>query len=146
MPDEQEPKEKKIIIDEDWKSQIEAEREAVRKEEEAKKSAAPEPSPEADRPLPPPNLTYLASSLYLQGMIALGLLPNPVSDNPEVQINLAKHSIDMLQVLYEKTEGNRSAEETEELDTMLHELRMAYVSVQQGKDKGNDEGGMMKEE
>ena len=140
MPDEQEPKEKKIIIDEDWKSQVEAEREAVRKEEEARKSAAPKPPPEADRPLPPPNLTYLASSLYLQGMIALGLLPNPVSDKPEVQINLAKHTIDMLQVLYEKTEGNRSAEETEELNTMLHELRMGYVAVQQGKEEEKDEG------
>ena len=135
MPDEQEPKEKKIIVDEDWKSQVEAERETARKEEEAGQSAAPKPPPDAELPLPPPNLTYLASSLYLQGMVALGLLPNPLSDKPEVEIDQARHMIDTLQMLYEKTEGNRTEQETKELDIMLHELRMACVSVQQGEDE-----------
>lgn len=140
MPDEEEPKEKKIIVDEDWKSQVEAEKEAAGKEEEAKVSAPPEPPADADRPLPPPNLTSLASGLYLQGTVALGLLPNPLSDKPEVRINQAKHMIDTLELLYEKSEGNRTPEETNELDTMLHELRLAYVSVQQGKEKRKDEG------
>ena len=79
--------------------------------------------------LPPPSLTYLASTLYLQGAIGLGLLPNPVSGKSELQLPHAKHAIDTLQVLQEKTEGNRTPEESEEIEAMLHQLRMAFVQM-----------------
>ena len=126
-----EPKEeKKIIIDEDWKSRVEAEREAAREAQESADRPADQPSA-ATAPLPPPSLTFLASNLYLQGMIALGLLPSPGSDKPEVHLDQAKHSIDLLDILYHKTEGNRTPEETKEMDTVLHELRLSYVAVQQ---------------
>ena len=132
MSDEQDP-EKKIFIDEDWKSQVEAEKEAASRQPESADDAQAE-SPAG--PLPPPDLTFLSSSLYLQGMISLGLLPNPATDKPEPHLPQARHTIDMLQMLQEKTEGNRTPEETEEFDRILHELRMAYVAVQQ---KGNAE-------
>lgn len=118
-------KEKKIFIDEDWKSQVQAEKESAEQEPAADK----EPSDTAG-PLPPANLTVLASSLYLQGMIALGLLPGPGSDKPEVHLDQAKHTIDMLQMLQEKTEGNRTPEESRELERMVHESRLAFVEVQ----------------
>ncbi len=140
--DPQEKKtEKKIIVDEDWKSQVEAEREAADQkaaeqeaaaEDSAEPSAATEPPADAEPPsrgpLPPPNLTFLASSLYLQGMISLGMLPNPATDEPQVDLDQAKHAIDTLQVLQEKTEGNRTPQETAEMETMLHELRLGYIS------------------
>ena len=132
MSDEPKP-EKKIIIDEDWKSQVEAEKEAASRQPESADNAQAE-SPAG--PLPPPDLTFLASSLYLQGMISLGLLPNPATDKPEAHLPQARHTIDMLQMLKEKTEGNRTDDETTELEKILHELRMAYVAVQQ---KGKDE-------
>lgn len=138
MPDEPTSHEKKIIVDEDWKSQVEAEREAARQAEgrqEAPAGAGPSPAP---GPLPPPDLTLLASTLYLQAMVALGVLPNPMSNKPQVQLEQAKHAIDTLQVLFDKTSGNRTPEETEAIDTMLHETRMAYVTV--------EERGMKKEE
>jgi len=131
MPDEPEGEQKKIIIDEDWKSQVEAEKEAaLREERSAKPRRARSPS-DAAGPLPPPDLTVLASSLYLQGMVMLGLLPTPGSDRPEVHLDRAQHTIDTLEMLWEKTEGNRTAEETKEIDRMLHELRLAYVEVQE---------------
>ncbi len=133
MTDQPEPEDKKIIVDEDWKNTVEAEKEAAGKAPPAAESAASEPSPQAD-PLPPPNLTFLASSLYLQGLFALGLLPGPEADKPQLHLEQAKHSVDMLQMLYEKTEGNRTPEETKELDTMLHELRLSYLAVQQKKE------------
>ena len=123
--------EKKIFVDEDWKSRIEAEKDAARKEQQAE-TAGQAPSASAPKgPLPPPDLTFLAGSLYLQGLVSLGLLPHPASDKPEVHLEQAKHTIDTLQMLHEKTEGNRTAEETNEIDTMIHELRLSYVGVQQ---------------
>jgi hypothetical protein len=121
--------EKKLVIDEDWKSQVEAEKEAARQAEQPAKAA--EPSAGARVPLPPADLAFLIGTLYIQGAMALGLLPNPVTKKAEIQLDQAKHSIDLLAVLQQKTEGNRTPEETGELDAVLHELRMAYVTVQQ---------------
>jgi hypothetical protein len=130
MPDDNEQDEKKIIIDEDWKSQVEAEKEAAAggQPQQARKS---DKEPESAEAFPPPTLTFLASTLYLQGAIAMGLLPNPISDKPAVQLNQARHAIDLLIMLQEKTQGNRTPEETGELEEMLHQLRMAFISVSQ---------------
>ncbi len=133
-------KEKKIIIDEDWKGKVQAEKEAAAREPQSPESAAAESAPaeslpDAAEPLPPPSLTFLASSLYLQGMVSLGLLPGPTSDKPQVHLEHAKHTIDTLQMLQEKTEGNRTPDETKEMDTMLHELRLSYIAVQQQGEK-----------
>jgi hypothetical protein len=43
----------------------------------------------------------------------------------------ARHAIDTVQMLYDKTQGNRTPEETEEFDRILHELRLSFVAVQQ---------------
>jgi hypothetical protein len=129
MPDDAENPPKKLIIDEDWKSQVEAEREAARDAEESAKPAEARPSGEARGPLPPPDLTFLVSTLYLQGAMALGLLPNPVTNKAEPQPDQAKHAIDLLAMLQQKTEGNRTPEESEELEAALHELRLTFVSI-----------------
>jgi hypothetical protein len=116
--------EKKLYVDEDWKSQVEAEKSAAA-EEKAEQGSAKRPA----EPLPPPSLTFLASTLYLQGAVAMGLLPSPLSDKPEVQLDRAKHAIDMLAMLQEKTAGNRTSDESMEIEEMLHQLRMAFVSI-----------------
>ena len=120
-----EPPDKKIIIDEDWKGKVEAERETLREQVDASKAG----EPRAESPMPPPSLTFLASSLYLQGAIALGLMPHPVSGKSEIHFTQARHAIDTLRVLQEKTEGNRTPEETEEIETMLHQLRLGFVEM-----------------
>ena len=121
--------EKKLVIDEDWKSQVEAEKEAARRGQQPAKPV--EPSAAARGPLPPADLAFLIGTLYIQGAMSLGLLPNPVTKKADVQLDQAKHSIDLLTVLQQKTEGNRTPEETGELEAVLHELRMAYITVQQ---------------
>lgn len=126
MTDETKDPEKKIIVDEDWKSQVEKEREAARKA-----AGGPEPATVPSEPqLPPPSLTYLASTLYLQGAIAMGLLPHPVSGKSETNLSQAKHAIDTLEILQQKTEGNRTADETAEIEAMLHQLRLTFVELQ----------------
>jgi hypothetical protein len=128
MTEEPQGTEKKIIVDEDWKTQVAAEKEALQKQsEEAVKTP---PADEAIN-LPPPSLTLLANSLYLQAAISLGLLPNPLSGKSEPSLAQAKHTIDMLDILQQKTEGNRTPDESEIIDEMLHQLRMAFVSVQE---------------
>ena len=131
MSAEPEGQEKKIIVDEDWKGKVQAEREAATRQKEPDQPQRAEPPADEAGPLPPPNLTFLASSLYLQGMVSLGLLPGPASDKPQVNLPQAKHAIDTLQMLQEKTEGNRTDDESKEIDTMLHELRLSFVAVQQ---------------
>jgi hypothetical protein len=137
--DANEKAEKKIIIDEGWKSQVEAEKEQLERkqqEQEASKPApeakaeASQPAAETDVPLPPPSLDFLASSLGMQAMIAMGLMPSPLTGKPEVHLNQAKHFVDTIAMLEEKTEGNRTPEETAVISNLLHELRMGFLAVQ----------------
>ena len=118
--------EKKIIVDEDWKSQVESEREAEKMSGEPAAADAAKPS---DVPLPPASLTYLATTLYFQATTSLGLMPDPATGKAEINLPLAKHFIDLLEVIQQKTEGNRTPEETEDLESMLHQLRMAFVQI-----------------
>ena len=124
-----EPQGKNIIIDEDWKSQVQAEKEAA---QEAAREKAPAEKPGRPKgPLPPPSLTLLTSSLGMQAMIAMGIIPNPVDNKLEADLEQAKHLVDTIQMLWEKTEGNRTADETATLNALLHELRMAYLAAQE---------------
>ena len=52
-----------------------------------------------------------------------------MTKKPNLELDQAKHVIDLLTMLEQKTEGNRSPEETAELDSTLHELRLAYVTI-----------------
>lgn len=122
--------EKKIIIDEDWKTQVEAER--AREKESPAETPEPKPAGKAkSAQLPPPSLTFLASTLYFQAMVGMGVLPNPMGDKVKLDLDSAKHAIDLLEILFEKTAGNRTEEETQVIDGMLHELRMAFLSLRQ---------------
>ena len=123
---------KKIIIDEDWKAKVEAEREALREKQEAAQAAGPaeKPATEARRPAPPASLAALIASLAFQATMSLGLVVDPKSGPPQPHLDEARHLIDMLQMLEEKTAGNRTPEEGQRLEYTLHDLRMAYVAVQ----------------
>lgn len=113
----------KIIVDEEWKSQVQREK--------AEAAAKSQSETAADDPvLPPPSLTSLAGSLSMQALAALGLLPDPLTGKTEVRLNRARHLIDTVNLLYEKTRDNLSEEEKRALEQMLHELRLAYVQVQ----------------
>ena len=62
----------------------------------------------------------------------LGLIPNPQTNQPEVNLDLARMFIDQLAMIREKTRGNLSTEETNVLRNALTNLQMAYVEVSQG--------------
>jgi hypothetical protein len=127
---EQNP-EKKIIIDEDWKSQVEAEKEAAKMMEEAEQTEPEtEPSPAGDAELPPPTFAGLVQTFAAQVLLALGQIPDPIEKKPVVRLGVARHFVDTLGLLEEKTKGNLSPEEAQLLEGTLHELRMACVAMQ----------------
>lgn len=127
----------RIIIDEDWKSQVQAEKEALAKQKESeavRQGAGPEAQkpPEAAHargPLPPATLPVLITTLATQALAMMGQIPLPGSDKPEVHLDEAKHFIDLLEMLEQKTSGNRTPEESQLLDNVLHELRMGFVTL-----------------
>ena len=88
-----------------------------------------------DVPLPPPTLVMLASGLAAQAMVSLGVFPNPATGKSVILLNQAAHLIGMIDLLYEKTTGNRTDEETKTLQNALHELRMVYLAAQNEKSK-----------
>ncbi|MEM1069243.1 MAG: DUF1844 domain-containing protein [Planctomycetota bacterium] len=129
---EQEPK---IIVDSDWKEQVAKEREAA---EMADEPAAAEPSDpvannddESETPPPPPaSYETLVSMLFTQALAALGQIPDPTTGEPTINKTYAKHYIDTLEMLGEKTKGNLTDAESKLADEALHALRMTYVNTQ----------------
>jgi len=128
--------EKKIFIDEDWKSQVEAEKKALNEPAEKQPDApagedtlAGDADEQGDMEMPPASFDLLVTSLVSEAMISLGQMPHPLTGKAGVQRHQAKYLIDMIGVLKEKTEGNISAEETSALGDVLHQLRMAFVAV-----------------
>jgi hypothetical protein len=129
MPDETNSgEEPKIIVDDDWKSQVEQEKEQLK--QAAENSDEPH-SGDADEAheLPPATFMVLMSTLATQAMAAMGLLPDPMTGQPAVNSPMAKHFIDLLAMLQEKTKGNLTDEESNHLRDGLHQLRMIYVSA-----------------
>ena len=108
----------KIIVDENWKSRVQEEKEMEDKEEQAQKTK---------RQIPEASFNLFISSLATQTLINLGEVENPFSKKTEVDLDQAKFTIDTLQILRDKTDGNLTDEETKYIDTVLYDLRMRYV-------------------
>lgn len=87
----------------------------------------------ADTPLPPASFEFLVLSLQMQAQMQMGLLKmSPDDPEPEVNLPLARHTIDMLAMIQSKTKGNLSLEEQRLLDNALTELRFRFVQASQG--------------
>jgi hypothetical protein len=66
---------------------------------------------------------------YSEAMAHLGQVPDPATGRPHVDLEQARFTIEMLTMLKEKTEGNRTAEESAVLDEILAVLRMGFVQL-----------------
>ncbi len=133
----------KIIVDDDWKTQAQAEKEKLAEEVEKKAaqnadhmSAAAAASGDEEgqagqRDLPPASFNTLVSSLVTQVVMALGGVVDPQSGKRYLDPELAKFHIDTLSVLEEKTKGNLEDDEKQLIDRALYETRMQYVQVSQ---------------
>ena len=107
-------------VDESWKEEARREKEAVGKADR---------HPRQDGPLPEPDFSFLVTSLAMQVLMSFGDLASPVTGKAEVDLERAKHSIDTLGVLEQKTKGNLSQEEERLLQTTLYDLRVRYIAM-----------------
>ena len=127
MTDEQDDK-PKIIVDEDWKEQVQTEKEVQKKLEE--EGQQDKPAATGGEPLPPASFSTLVMTLATQAMAALGQLSEPQDGKITVELEYGKHLIDTLAMLEEKTKGNLTNDEAAMLENALHQLRMLYVAVE----------------
>ena len=84
----------------------------------------PDPSaPEVEKR----SLADLFMMLATEALVALGDAPDPVSGQREVVLPQAAEMIDLLLLLRDKTEGNRTAAESQILEHVLYDLQLRYV-------------------
>ena len=120
MPEE----EPKIIIDEDWKARVEREREEAEKAAQKSGEESDEAPPEQDAD---PAFISLVTGLATQTMFMLGMMPDPESNEVTVDLVQAKHLVDALMMLREKTKRNLTPTEEGQLTEMVSELQRLYV-------------------
>ena len=125
---QEENKEKKIIIDEDWKTQAQQEKEILAAQEKAEKESKEEQE-QASANLPPADFAGLVSMLATQAFFALGVIRTKEDEQREPDFMLAKYNIDMLEVLQARTKGNLTDDEDKLLENYLEQARMAFVKL-----------------
>lgn len=89
---------------------------------------------EREVPLPAASFDFLVLSLRMQAEMSLGLGPRE-GGQPEPDLRLARHFIDLLAVLQDKTKGNLSLEEQRQLDNTVTELRFRYFQAFENQQK-----------
>ena len=101
---------------------------------QARPAAAPRPARAATAGDPlddPASFLSLVMSLASNAAASLGMMPHPVTGETGVDLKTAKHWIDVLGMLEEKTQGNLDEQEALMLENLLADLRMQYVSFAQ---------------
>jgi len=140
-----------LHIDTDWKKQAQEEKKRLAEEEQKKRQAEstspPRPAPGISSPtpgagaapggrassrgtreMPEASFGTLVQSILTQILFYLGDISTRGGE-PMVNLDMAKHHIDTLNILEEKTKGNLTQDEQRLLDAALYESRMRYVSV-----------------
>lgn len=110
-----------------------AETSARRESQPRPEASAPrresEPSRIGGDPLDDPaSFLSLIMSLASNAAASLGMMPHPVNGETGVDLTTAKHWIDVLGMLEQKTRGNLDGQEAQVLESLLADLRMQYVS------------------
>jgi len=82
---------------------------------------------------------YLVSSFELAAMQAMGKIKNPITDKIERDLNQAQFSIDILDMLKDKTKGNLIDYETRFLENTIGQLKLNFVDEQQKESTQKEE-------
>lgn len=87
-------------------------------------------------PIPPADFSFLVYSLTTQAQIQLGLLRMDENEPARPNLPIARHTIDLLSMLQEKTQGNLSLQEKLLLENTLTDLRFRFVQATEESKKG----------
>ena len=92
--------------------------------------ASPAVAPKAEEDMP---MTFeaLIFSLSTTALLQLGMAPHPETGKQEMDLPGAKQTIDILEMLQQKTRGNLTADEGQLLEECLYDLKMTYVKALQ---------------
>jgi hypothetical protein len=84
-------------------------------------------SPEGEEFLPPLEFGSVVLLLYFPALIQLGLVEDPATGQIRENLGLAKRNIDLLDLLKDRTKGNLEGEEAKFLESVLDQLKLAYL-------------------
>ncbi len=105
---------------------------AAPEKEEAPKGAQ-EPKEQTGKPESPPlpeiNFSTFILSLSTSALMHLGEIPNPETNQIDKNLPLAKQTIDLIDMLKKKTEGNREQDEDNLITNLLYDLKLKYVAA-----------------
>ena len=108
------------------------EAEPPRQEKRAPEEPAREPGEtQGRRTLPPVDFSGLILSLSHAALLHLGQIPDPHTGQTHKDHDMARHTIDTISMLRDKTKGNLTPEEQKLTDNVLTELRLAFVRLTQ---------------
>ncbi len=79
--------------------------------------------------MPPATFEFLVHTLFTQALMALGRIPNPITNKAIKNLATAKHFIDSLDMLEDKTKGNLTPDEQRLLEEIQHQLRTMYIEA-----------------
>src|SRR4030066_2109240 len=80
-------------------------------------------------PLPPVYFPTFILSLSTSALLQLGEIPAPQAKETNRSLELARHTIDFINMLKDKTKGNLTDEEARLIDNILYDLRVRYVNI-----------------
>lgn len=83
----------------------------------------------AETPLPEVNFSTFIISLASSALVGLGEVPDPATGQMQKDLLLARHNIDILEMLRQKTRGCLESQEARLLESLLCELRFKYVII-----------------
>ena len=79
--------------------------------------------------MPEVTFTAFVMSLNTAALFHFGELNDPETGESQLDLILAKHTIDTLNLLKEKTSGNLTKDEDNLLETVLYDLKLRYVKL-----------------
>lgn len=125
------PEQPKLIVDSDWKSQAQAEKQRLAEKEAAQAAQAKEREPAFED---------IVSFLTQNAMMYMGYFPDPETGQAMVALDYAKIYIDLMGILETKTKGNLTPTEAEFLTKTAADLRAGFVQLQSAVAKAVAEG------
>ena len=90
---------------------------------------AQDADPKGEEALPTLDFATFVLSLSHSALMHLGEAPHPTGEAPEIDLSLARQTIDLLGLLEEKTKGNLDGDEERLLSQVLYDLRMRFVEL-----------------
>lgn len=96
---------------------------------EHKETQSPQSPPQSQEELPEIDFGMFVMSLASSVLVHLGEIEHPDASQRQLNLPLAKQTLDLLGVLRDKTRGNLTQEEAQILDNLLYDLRMKYVDA-----------------